>query len=777
MILYIDFKKLLICFFYIMISAQKNNFNATQSSGQNYTAPRQIPNMNDSSQNLVPPEFNEEMFIKMIENAVEQYESTSEEEKNAMCKEIGINREELDTLMTTAKEELEKIQQDTQSKPTFSKEEKTDTMKNTSIETKNEPIGEKKEIQKYINSIQLAIKTINKLHIKSHDETIQTELTAQYENILPKTEILNYYLGIILEFLKKYLDQNSLNIDKKKIKEIVAISDEINILEPTITRLITLQEYNETNETENMFKKYKIKEKTNKNLQEYLKREIQQLEEELLTLDSQDKIDKKIIKQQKMQIEYKIKLLEKDLTEALTTNIEKENKKNKSELDKFKESLTKSIEKITTQFEIIFEKQEALKTIEKFIKEYFPKEYNIGKEKEKLQKQQRDTEIKIKNQKGSSAETTIERNMPQTNYFEKKGKKEENDTFHFQERENDLDSSFDENESPFNLPKDEGQQNTRPEAKETKEETTPGNTKEESTDNNNKEFNTNNKRKKRTINAPENQRNTKTKQPNTKEKVSNSMQLLYTAVENATKTVISFTEENQTNTYNQEKSQLLINQLQEYIDIFTTTIKEFTKDETLLPETLKSYADKSVNPFEDIKKEETAKQWPIEIIKEDQKKIKIINEIKTKLKTRTIEIHIPLHNFQILFYKLEKLKEIFNTGFSKNIRNRTYQELLNAGLIETINEKMTELVCDIAKNNHIAELEEVKHTIHSNSYKKYNGEIPYWAYQIKELEKDLTSIIENESNPSAKKNNNKENNTKKSEETTNLPLDLDDYES
>ena len=676
--------------------------------------------------------IDEEMLIGMMQEVVEQYSNWSEEEKETMCKENNIKREDLDNYIEEAKTVIEKAKKET---------EKTKQKKETITQEttkKNEPITEKNQIQKYLNQIQKCIHTIETLQLKSQDSMIQSIILSYNEELLGKIEILKYYLKIFYDFLNKYKEENKINIENKKIEDILNIVIQINELEPTIERLITLEEFQEDNTFEDLFQKYRIKPNQEKELKDKLENEIKNIEQTIERIETNLDLDKKEKKTKIIDLEYKLDIIENDLSKVEVAKTAK--KKNNEKLKEFKENLQNSLEKIISKFNNIFEKNNGIQKVENFIKEYFPREYNIGKEKEKTQKEIKKKEEQIINQKGSKSEMINEKTISNSKYSQNKKnpQQKETDSFKYNEIENyeDYSSQNEENRNSH-------QEMTQPKQGRT------GNTSQHD-QNKNKEENTENEisgtnEKKTNQNSID-----KKKRNKKKEKISITENILNEIKETEDLITNFFLNES---TINNKNLAVVIQEIKKRIEKIIKLLNEIN---------IKEIKKEKIEPFSlnKISKDKN-ELWPKNILLEESEKINIINKIKNEIKQPEVKNFEDqnLEIFQMIFYKIIALNEIFfsqyeiflkkiSTDEEKNEKEKKEitefisllkQTIENEDITETFTQTKKEI---IKKRNKLFKENE---SVNSSALTKYlkNNQLNFWTLNKKEVENDLNEIQAN----------------------------------
>jgi hypothetical protein len=679
--------------------------------------------------------IDEDMLIGMMQEVIEQYSNWSEEEKEIMCKENNIKREDLDNYIEEAKTVIDKAKKETE-KTKQKKENQTEKeTKKEEQKTPNEPITEKNQIQKYLNQIQKCIHTIETLQLKSQDSMIQSIIISYNEELLGKIEILKYYLKIFYDFLNKYKEENKVNIENKKIEDILNIVIQINELEPTVARLITLEEFQEDNQFEDLFQKYRIKSNQEKELKEKLENEITNIEKAIEKIETNLNLEKKEKKTKIVDLEYKLDIIENDLSKVEAAKTAK--KKNNEKLKEFKENLQNSLEKIISKFNNIFEKNNGILKVENFIKEYFPKEYNIGKEKEKIQKEIKKKEEQIANQKGSKSEMTNDKVLNNSNYLQNKKNSQEKDTdsFRHNEIENYEDFANQEEENKnSNQEMDEpkaGKKGLASSADQTK-------TKEENTEN---QIPANDEKKNNQNLQDKTKRNKKKETINITENILNEI--------NEIEDIMTNFFLNESKTINNKNFSDLIKEIKKRIEKTTKLLHEINIKQ-IKKEKIENLSLKKIS-------ENKNELWPNNILQKESEKIDILNKIKNELKQQEIKNfeNQNLEIFQMIFYKIISLSEFFSnqyetllkkisTNDEKEKDEKEINELINS-LKQTIeNEDITETFTQtgkeiIKKRNKIFK---EKESVNSSVLKKYlkNNQLNFWTLNKQELENDLAEI-------------------------------------
>lgn len=678
--------------------------------------------------------IDENMLIEMMQEVLEQYNNWSEEEKEIACKEHDINREELDNYVKETKALIEKAKKETDKKENqIEKETKKEEQK-----TKNEPITEKNQMQKYLNQIQKCIHTIETLQLKSQDSMIQSIIVSYNEELLGKIEILKYYLKIFYDFINKYKEENKVNIENKKIEDILNIVIQINELEPTVARLITLEEFQEDNQFEDLFQKYRIKSNQEKELKEKLENEITNIERTIEKIETNLNLEKKEKKTKIADLEYKLDIIENDLSKVEAAKTAK--KKNNEKLKEFKENLQNSLEKIISKFNNIFEKNNGILKIENFIKEYFPKEYNIGKEKERIQKEIKKKEEQIINQKGSKSEMINDKVLNNSNYLQNKNNSQQKDTDSF--RHNEI-----ENYEDF-INQEEENKNSNQQINEPNEpkagrkgigSTTDQNkTKEENTEN---QIPANDEKKNNQDLKDKTKRNKKKETINMTENILNEINDIEDIIRNFFL--------NESKTINNKNFSDLIKEIKKRIEKTTKLLHEINIKQ-IKKEKIENLSLRKIS-------ENKNELWPNNILEKESEKISILNKIKNELKQQEIKNfeNQNLEIFQMLFYKIISLSELFSnqyenllkkisTNNEKEKNEQEISELLNS-LKQTIeNEDITETFTEtekeiIKKRNKMLKEDE---SVNSSVLKKYlkNNQLNFWTLNKQELEKDLAEI-------------------------------------
>lgn len=679
--------------------------------------------------------IDEDMLIGMMQEVIEQYSNWSEEEKEIMCKENNIKREDLDNYIEEAKTVIDKAKKETEKTKEKKENQIEKEAKREGQKTQNEPITEKNKIQKYLNQIQKCIHTIETLQLKSQDSMIQSIIVSYNEELLGKIEILKYYLKIFYDFLNKYKEENKVNIENKKIEDILNIVIQINELEPTVARLITLEEFQEDNQFEDLFQKYRIKSNQEKELKEKLENEITNIEKTIEKIETNLNLEKKEKKTKIVDLEYKLDIIENDLSKVEAAKTAK--KKNNEKLKEFKENLQNSLEKIISKFNNIFEKNNGILKVENFIKEYFPKEYNIGKEKEKIQKEIKKKEEQITNQKGSKSEITNDRVLNNSNYLQNKNnsQQKETDFFRHNEIENYEDFTNQEEEN-----KNSNQEMDEPKAgkKGIASAADQNKSKEENTEN---QIPANDEKKNNQNLKDKTKRNKKKETINITENILNEI--------NEIEDIITNFFLNESKKINNKNFSDLIKEIKKRIEKITKSLHEINIKQ-IKKEKIENLSLKKIS-------ENKNELWPNNILQKESEKIDILNKIKNELKQQEIKNfeNQNLEIFQMIFYKIISLSEFFSnqyetllkkisTNDEKEKDEQEISELINS-LKQTIEkEDITETFTQtgkeiIKKRNKMFKENE---SVNSSVLKKYlkNNQLNFWTLNKQELENDLAEI-------------------------------------
>lgn len=682
--------------------------------------------------------IDENMLIEMMQEVIEQYSNWSEEEKEMMCKENNMKREDLDNSIAEAKAVIDKAKKETEKTKQKKENQIEKETKREEQKVKNEPITEKNQIQKYLNQIQKCIHTIETLQLKSQDSMIQSIIASYNEELLGKIEILKYYLKIFYDFLNKYKEENKVNIENKKIEEILNIVIQINELEPTVARLITLEEFQEDNQFEDLFQKYRIKSNQEKELKEKLENEITNIEKTIEKIETNLNLEKKEKKTKIADLEYKLDIIENDLSKVEAAKTAK--KKNNEKLKEFKENLQNSLEKIISKFNNIFEKNNGILKVENFIKEYFPKEYNIGKEKEKIQKEIKKKEEQIINQKGSKSEMTNDKVLNNSNYLQNKNNSQQKDTDYFRHNEiENYEDFINQEEENKNSNQEMNEPNEPKAGKKGIASTTDQNkTKEENTEN---QIPTNDEKKNNQNLKDKTKRNKKKETINITENILNEINEIEDIIKNFFL--------NELTTINNKNFSELIKEIKKRIEKTTKLLHEINIKQ-IKKEKIENLSLKKIS-------ENKNELWPNNILEKESEKIDILNKIKNELKQQEIKNfeNQNLEIFQMLFYKILSLSELFSNQYENLLKKistnnekekdeQEISELLNS-LKQTIeNEDITETFTQtgkeiIKKRNKMLKENE---SVNSSVLKKYlkNNQLNFWTLNKQELENDLAEI-------------------------------------
>lgn len=221
------------------------------------------------------PMISENELKEIMQNAVEEYKRLPEAEKELMSQQIGIKREELDEIMNEASNFVEEINTKNNKKSTFDQKEEN-TFNNNSNErlpqAQIKSTSLKNETKEQITIFEKAIKTLQTLNLKASDQLIREKIISEFDIALSSIEKIVYYLLLIKQFLIN--NENQIIIPNADINKLLSIAHKINNLKESIEKLITLNEYETTNNKNNLFAKYNIKKPSNTELKIYLENEI-----------------------------------------------------------------------------------------------------------------------------------------------------------------------------------------------------------------------------------------------------------------------------------------------------------------------------------------------------------------------------------------------------------------------------------------------------------------------------------------------------------------------
>jgi hypothetical protein len=629
--------------------------------------------MNDNNNNLNSkmqgsiPMISENELREIMQNAVEEYKRLSEEEKELMSQQIGIKIEELDEIMNEASAFVDEInannkKNDNSSNKKF--EENTFGTNNTekSSNTLKKNIETKNEIKEYILIFEKTVKTLETLNLKISDPFIREKIITELPMILNIIEKTIYYLLIIKQFLLN--NENQVIIQKTDINILINIANKINNLKDSIEKLITSTEYESANNRNDLFEKYSIKKKSNTDLKTFLENEITTLKNKIKEIESevtQDSQSKKEKSKKIINIEYKIDILEKDLTELETSILETQ--KNDNQFSKYQKLLNEVLDKIIKNLKNIFITDNASTEIEEIIRKYFPEEYKIGKQKEEQIKKQIANEKKIKEQKGSNNEMYIEKNIKNSPIDTKTKSNENSETNNFQATNNNYDYEDDgnqeEQQSPFDFPKNLGTDKQQKENKNTPEKEI-------------KDLESNNKEKEKKKYNDLRHKNIKDKEKEDKEdkedknkdkikgldNIENQLKDIYILIEN-------FTKEHTGSLYTQWKSEAFAQELEKELTELQIAFS------TINSETIKVKGKKNIFLNTENKKKETEKVF----IEPNINNKTYLNEELEKIEwTETKLTSEPLPQAQLIMYQIKEINEILITTF-KNKGRREEKDL------------------------------------------------------------------------------------------------------
>ncbi len=655
-------------------------------------------------QGMNMPAISEDELKEIIQNAVEEYKKLPESEKELMSQQIGIKKEELDEIMNEAEAFVEEINNNNNKKNTFDQPETFDTKKNK--DKIQQPIQKnnsesKNELKEQITILENTIKTLQTLILKSNDTYIREKIINDFDSALSSIEKTIYYLYLIKQFLSNNENQNT--IPKTDINKLISIAHKINLLQENIEKLITLNEYEITNSKNDLFEKYSIKTNSNKELKIFLENEIQSLKNKIKEIESDNTISneqqtEKIKKEQSkkiINIEYKIDILERDLTE-LETNI-LENKKQNNQFNEYQKLLNESLNKIIKTLKNIFIVETAVNQIEEIIRKYFPEEYKIGKQKEDNIKKQIAKEKQIAEQKNHSNDIHTEKNIRMVSTeLTQKNEEGENSNFHNSNSSNDYEEQNNENEKdhPFDFPKNDPD-SSKSTNKDKKEQEKSNNTDSEKTHKNSDDKS--DKKQYKDLRHKDKNKDTKNKKNEQKKDLTNINNKLI-EIKN---TLNKFIEDNQKNLFNQNKTDLLINNLTTQFNELQNSFSNITE------ETIKIIGDK--NPF--------FKENKIIEIKENNKSY-IDNELE-KIKLLNINIKDdPLPQIQLISYQLEEIKEIINENFNDNTRKNEFIKLQKTlSILDDINKEFKKICTKL--------------------FTKNKDKSPYWLLKKETIETEL----------------------------------------
>lgn len=676
------------------------------------------------------PMISEEELKKMMQNAVEEYQRLPEAEKELMSQQLQIKREELDEIMNEAAAFVEEINANENKKSTFDQKEEssfnaiesTPANKNAAPSSRNSEL--KNETKELIIIFDKAIRTLQTLILKSSDQGIREKIIADFDTALSSIEKLIYYFSLIKQFLSN--NENQSLINSTDINKLLTIANKINTLKDSIEKLITLNEYENTNNKNNLFEKYSIKKNSNTELKKFLENEITSLQNKIKEIEtevSEDNKNKKEKSKKIINLEYKIDILETDLTQ-LETNI-LENKKQNTQFNEYQKLLNESLDKIIKNLKNILITDNAIIQIEEIIRKYFPEEYKIGKQKEEHIKKQITTEKKIKEQKGPSSDLHTERNIKMSSERDSKNNKDENSNNNFQasnSQNDDYEDNNNQEESPFDFPKKEEISGKNGNDKKEKQ-PTESNAKEADS---NSHSDSSDKKKYRDLRHKDTKETDKDQKKITAKdkKDKNDITIIQEKLKNINTLINEFIENNPENKYSQTHTTLfttaLEKQLKELKETFTNISNAFVK----------SHGDK--NPFinqqvlSTKEKEEGKTQEPF--ISINSKNNFYINTELEKIDLLKIKLsQDPLPQAQLTLYQLEEIQEKLNKEFNDKTRVKEYYSYLKP-IFSLFDELYSEY-----KKSCIKALD--------------TKNIPYWLLTKEEIEKQIAE---------------KENNTRKS---------------
>lgn len=637
------------------------NINTSNSlSKQNTNANKNYPSM---------PMISENELKEIMQNAVEEYNRLPEEEKELMSKQIGIKKEELDDIMKEASAFVEEINNNTKKNNSDQKIEENTFNENNTIEKKStipqKNIDLKNETKEQIAMLEKAIKTLQTLNLKITDQFIREKVLIDFDTAIISIEKTIYYFLLIKQFLSN--NENQILISNTDIKTLINIANKINTLKESIEKLITLNEYESANNQNNLFEKYSIKKKSNTDLKNFLENEITNLKNTIKEIENQTTQDHQSKKEQSKKIinlEYKIDILEKDLTEIETTILEAG--KNNNQFKEYQKLLNEALDKIIKNLKNIFINDNAITEIEEIIRKYFPEEYKIGKEKEEHLKKQINNEKKIKEQKGSNGETYTEKNIKHSSIDSKTNNKETEEINNFQSSSsNDTNNDYEndnsgEEQSPFDFPKNLGTDKV----KENKNITEKEKTTDEIKNNNNNKIEKENK-KYLDLRHPKKEDSNIT---HSKDKISKNKGL--DIIENKLKdtyiTIENFVKKNTGNLYTQWESKAFANNLEAQL---TELIENFS---IITPETIKEKGTKNIFL---APKNKQKKDMPQKFIEPNIENKKYLNEELEKIELSNTKLNTdPLPQAQLIMYQLKDINEKMIDTF-QNKKRREEKDL------------------------------------------------------------------------------------------------------
>ena len=309
--------------------------------------------------NMPVPMITEQELQEIMYNAVEEYKRLPESEKEMMCKNFGIDRQELDDIMKEAEQMIPAFAESNKKNGDSYGQNNDNTFKAESGNQSTQKSNQKaKQTQgDNIQIIKRAVMTLQTLITKMKDEYIREIIVDQFPNAYELIEITNYYLSIVAEYLK----------DKEnfipEVAEIIAMCNKINALNDAVTKIITNEGYTTINQPTNLFAKYSIKKNSIENLASWIESEIKATKTKIKELEEEYQQNKqKKTKKEIFQLEFKLDDLEKDFIELKTQTV-----KNKSanEKEKYKTLVQNSTDSIASSIKGILINDRGIETIEK----------------------------------------------------------------------------------------------------------------------------------------------------------------------------------------------------------------------------------------------------------------------------------------------------------------------------------------------------------------------------------------------------------------------------
>jgi hypothetical protein len=637
------------------------------------------------------PMITENELKEIMQNAIEEYNRMPEEEKELMSKQIGIKREDLDDIMKEASAFVEEI--NTNNKNNSSDKTIESNTFNDSNTEKTQPIQKKNtdlknETKEQILIFEKAIKTLQTLNLKTNDQLIREKILTDFDMALISTEKIIYYFLLIKQFLSN--NENQILISPADTNSLINIAHKINALKDSIEKLITLNEYEAANNKNNLFEKYSIKKKSNAELKNFLENEITTLKNKIKEIEAETTTDNQSKKEKSkkiINIEYKIDILETDLTQLETTILE--SKKNNNQFEEYQKLLYEALDKIIKNLKNIFLTDNAIGQIEEIIRKYFPEEYKIGKQKEEHLKKQINNEKKIKEQKGSNSEMHIEKNIKHSSVDTKPKNQdsETNNNFQSSSNNNEYDYENDnqqEEQSPFDFPKHLGADKPKDNQNNSEKEKEAKDTK------NNSQPEKENKKYRDLRHPKEDSKSEKTETKNKESEkglntIENKLKSIYILVNN-------FINENSGPLYSQWKSEAFAKKLEEQITELQTTFTMIT------PETIKEKGKKNIFVTKDTKLQETGKKF----IEPNEKNKEYINEELEKIEWLDAKLSSDsLPQAQLILYQLKDINEILIKTF-KNKGKREEKDLKTIfPLLEQTIDKFKKGCVEAIKNENI----------------------------------------------------------------------------